>query len=78
MGLGCFLMVPGFFGGGMLGVTVAWIVTGLTRCTAPAELPACNMWPYLAIGAVAGAIVLPSIVLWRVGRRARPENSERS
>ena len=77
-GIGCFLAVPGFFGGGMIGVTIAWIVGGLTKCQAPADLPACNMWPYLAIGAIVGAILLPSLVIWRLGRGAPAKHSERS
>lgn len=77
-GIGCFLTVPGFFAGGMLGVTVAWIVGALTRCQAPADLPACNMWPYLVIGALAGAILLPGMVLWRLARGPASENSDRS
>jgi len=71
-------MVPGLFGGGMLGMMVAWVVGQVQRCPAPDGLPACNPWSYWVVGMILGTVLLPAIVLWRLRRGAKAENPERS
>ncbi|MBX6331860.1 MAG: hypothetical protein IRY91_08435 [Gemmatimonadaceae bacterium] len=79
--VGCLLAIPGFFGGGMIAVGIGKIVDGLTRCQPAEGWPVCNTPAYLLVGAVAGAILLPSVVVWLMLRRkgARTTgNSDRS
>jgi len=75
---GCLLLPAGFFGGGMIGVGIATIVGELRRCPAPDGLPACNTIEYMLAGGIVGALVLVAVVQWRMGRRGRGEQSERS
>ncbi|HEU4641320.1 MAG TPA: hypothetical protein VFS44_02615 [Gemmatimonadaceae bacterium] len=77
--LGCLLMIPGFFGGGMIAVGVAKIVGALRRCTPPDGFPACDTPTYLWVGALIGLVLLPSVVVWRLRRGdGATRNSERS
>ena len=71
LGVGCVMSVSGFFGGGMIAVLIAKIVGSAQRCQPPEGLPACNWYVYAAIGAAIGALILPSVTLWRLnsGRR---------
>src|SRR5919109_3503297 len=41
-GVGCVTAAAGFFGGGMIGVFVGWIVGHLTRGTPTEGFPICN------------------------------------
>ncbi|MEP6691331.1 MAG: hypothetical protein ABJD07_09250 [Gemmatimonadaceae bacterium] len=66
---------PGFFGGGMVAVLVAKFVGSMQRCKPPEGFPACGTFEYLIPGAIIGAVVLPSLVLWRAMGRA--EESEK-
>ena len=61
-------MIPGFFGGGMMGVAVAKVVGQLRRCTPPEGFPACNFEPYLWTGTMGGALLLAGVVTWRLRR----------
>ncbi len=67
--VGCFLLIPGFFGGGMIGAAVATVVSRLQRCTPPEGLPACNLEPFLFIGGVVGALLLSGVAIWRLRPR---------
>jgi hypothetical protein len=64
--VGCLLMIPGFFGGGMIGAAVAKVVGQLRRCTPPEGFPACNLEPFLFTGGIAGALLLGGLVIWRL------------
>jgi hypothetical protein len=73
------MMVPGFFGGGMVGALVAKTVGSIRQCVPPEGFPACDTWSYAVPGAVIGVLVLPSLVLWRLWRgKAGTDNSARS
>lgn len=67
LGAGCLTFVAGLFGGGMIGVFVGWIVGMVQRCT-PAEgtFPICNIHPYWVAGMLLGAVLLPTVTIWRL------------
>ena len=67
--VGCLLMIPGFFGGGMIGAAVAKVVGQLQRCKPPEGFPACNLEPYRFGGGVVGALLLGGMVIWRLRPR---------
>src|SRR5215212_1698632 len=78
-GVGCFTVFAGFAGGGMIGVLIAKIVGFAQRCPSEAETGApCNWLTFAMYGAVAGAVLLPTIAISSLRRaRRRTQNSER-
>lgn len=72
------MAVPAFFAGGMIGVALAKLVGGLQGCKPAGSLPVCDrlMWPFLLVGAVAGALLVPTVVIWLL-RRPRGADSGR-
>jgi hypothetical protein len=67
-GVGCVTAAAGFFGGGMIGVFVGWIVGHLTGCRPPAGFPICSFHLYWVPGMVIGAILLPTLAISRLRR----------
>ena len=66
IGVGCLTFFAGFFGGGMIAALVARVVGGLQQCKPQNELPACNIWSYVIPGALIGAVLLPTVAIWRL------------
>ena len=64
------LAVVGYFSGGMIGVAVAKVVGGFSRCTPPEGFPACNFEPYLQVGSLVGVLLLPGFMVWRLWQSA--------
>lgn len=79
LGVGCFSVIAGFAGGGMIAVLIAKIVGAATRCPTEAETGApCNWFTYAVFGAIAGAVILPALTILSLRRaRRRMQNSER-
>ena len=70
-GIGCFTVIAGFAGGGMIGVLIAKIVGAAQRCPTEAETGApCNWFTFAVFGALLGAVLLPTIAI-SLARRAR-------
>ena len=69
VGLGCFTLFIGGMSGGMVGVLVAQVAGSVRRCTPVEGLPACDWHWYWMVGAVVGALSLPTLVLLRLRRR---------
>ncbi len=71
IGVGCLTAPIGFFGGGMIAVLIAKLVSSIQNCTAPEGLPACNTFEFLVPGALIGLVGLPLLSVWRlhVGRK---------
>ena len=76
--IGCLMMVPGFFGGGMVGALVAKVVGSMRECAPPEGYPACDVWSFVVPGGLIGIVLLPSLVLWRLRRTSGQGNSSRS
>ena len=78
-GVGCFTVIAGFAGGGMIGVLIAKIIGAAQRCPSEAETGApCSWFTCAVYGALAGAVVLPMIAISSLRRaRKRTQNSER-
>jgi hypothetical protein len=70
MGVGCVTAAAGFFGGGMIGVFVGWIVGHLTGCRPPEGFPICNFHRYWVPGMFIGAILLPTVAISRLRQNA--------
>src|SRR5438105_5580999 len=76
VGVGCFTAVAGLAGGWMIAILLAKFVGAVQRCPAEAETGApCNWFTFAVFGALAGAVVLPTICIWLMRRgRRRPRN----
>ena len=77
IGVGCFTVPIGFFGGGMIGVLIAKIVGGITGCKPPKDFPACHTFEFLWPGALIGLIGLPLLAIWRL-RQGRKTDRARA
>jgi hypothetical protein len=77
-GIGCFTVIAGFAGGGMIGVLVAKFIGFAQRCPAESETGApCNWFTFAVFGAMIGAVLLPIIAISLLRRaRRRTNNSE--
>ncbi|MGI9090306.1 MAG: hypothetical protein ACR2GG_04280 [Gemmatimonadaceae bacterium] len=70
VGAGCFSAIAGFFGGGMIGVLIAWIVGSVRRCEAPVGVPACDWNKFALVGMLIGVVLVPLVSIMRLrGRR---------
>jgi hypothetical protein len=67
-GVGCVTGAAGFFGGGMIGVFIGWIVGHLTGCRPAEGFPICNFHAYWVPGMFIGAVVLPTLAISRLRR----------
>lgn len=71
VGVGCFSAIAGFFGGGMIGVLIAWIVGSARRCEAQLGIPACDWNKYALVGMLIGVVLVPTVSILRLkGRRS--------
>jgi hypothetical protein len=72
IGVGCFTLPIGFFGGGMIAVLFAKIIGSIQGCVPPEGFPACNTFEFLLPGALIGMLGLPTAAILRLrhGRKA--------
>jgi hypothetical protein len=82
-GVGCFTFVAGLFGGGVIAVLIAKIVGEATGCKPGTDGQPCNWHIYAGYGALAGALLLPTIALSRLflgdaAARRAANNAEQS
>ena len=66
IGVGCFTTFIGFFGGGMISVLLAKIVSQALNEPQCEGLPTCNWLTWAARGGVVGMIILPIVSVWRL------------
>ena len=70
VGVGCFMMIAGFFSGGMIGVLIGKFVGMARKCTPEPGLPVCDWHLFALAGGVLGMLSLPTLVLWRLRQPA--------
>ena len=69
-GVGCVTFVAGGASGGMIGVMIGEIVGFFGRVPDCPGLPVSCTWAtYMLWGVAVGAVSLPALALWRMGRR---------
>lgn len=78
IGVGCFTTFIGFFGGGMIAVLLAKIVSQARHELQCEGLPTCNWLTWAARGGVVGMIILPTISVWRLKRGDATHDRSRS
>jgi hypothetical protein len=77
VGVGCFTLVAGTAGGGMIAVFVAKIVGWVQKCPSGENGMPCDWFSYALVGWVLGGLSLPAIAILRLrasDRTARNEN----
>ncbi len=78
IGVGCFTTFIGFFGGGMISVLIAKIVSQALNEPQCEGLPTCNWLTWAARGGVVGMIILPVVSVWRLKRGDAENDRSRS
>jgi uncharacterized membrane protein YdcZ (DUF606 family) len=78
IGVGCFTTFIGFFGGGMIAVLVAKIVSQALNEPQCEGIPTCNWLTWAARGGVLGMIILPTVSVWRLKRGDAEQDRSRS
>ena len=71
-GVGCVTAVAGFFSGGMVAVLVAKAVDFFTKAPKCPDVPSCHWLEYMLVGALIGALTLPTIAITRLKGRRTP------
>ena len=77
VGIGCFMTFLGAASGSMIGVLVSKIVAWFAKAPSCPEIPTCDWHIYAGIGALLGAISLPTLVIRRIHQSAPPDNTKR-
>ena len=66
--IGCFTAWLGFVSGAMVAALLSKFAAFLMKADSCPDIPSCNWYVWAGIGGVAGAITLPALVLWRLGK----------
>jgi hypothetical protein len=75
--IGCLTTWLGFVSGAMVAVLASKLVAYVTRAPACGGIPACNWHIYALVGGGIGAVTLPVLVLWVLGKAPKDDNSDR-
>ena len=75
--IGCFTTWLGFVSGAMVAVIISKFVAYVTRAPACDGIPACNWHIYALVGGGLGALSLPLLVLWILGKPPKDDNLDR-
>ena len=70
--LGCFTSWLGFVSGAMVAALLSKFTAFVTKARDCDGIPSCNWYIWAGIGGVVGAVTLPVMVLWVLGRPAKP------
>jgi hypothetical protein len=77
VGIGCFMTFLGAASGSMIGVLLSKIVAWFAKAPSCPDIPTCDWYIYAGIGALLGAISLPTLVIRRILQSAPPDNTKR-
>ncbi|MFI5312087.1 MAG: hypothetical protein ACHQQ3_12685 [Gemmatimonadales bacterium] len=75
--IGCLMTWLGFVSGAMVAALVSKMAAFMTRSASCAGVPSCNWYIYAMIGGGIGAVSLPVLVLWTLGKPAKGPNPDR-
>ena len=76
VGIGCLMTPIGAMSGAMVAVLVSKIVAYFTKAPKCPDIPTCDWHVYAGVGALLGALSLPTLVLRRL-LSAPPDNTKR-
>jgi hypothetical protein len=66
--IGCFTSWLGFVSGAMVAALLSKFTAFITKARDCDGIPSCNWYVWAGIGGVAGALTLPVLVLWVLGK----------
>jgi hypothetical protein len=69
--IGCFTAWLGFASGAMVAALLSKLAAFVTRAPECSEVPSCNWYIWAGVGGVIGAVTLPFMVLWVLGKPAK-------
>ena len=75
--IGCFTCWLGLVSGAMIAVLISKIVAFISHARSCDGIPSCNWYIYAMIGGGVGAISLPLLVLWVLGKPAKRMHPDR-
>jgi hypothetical protein len=74
--IGCFTSWLGFVSGAMVAALLSKFYAFVTKSTECDGIPACNWYIWAGIGGLVGAVTLPLMVLWVLGKPAKGRKSD--
>ena len=74
--IGCFTAWLGFVSGAMVAALLSKIAAFLTKAPECGGIPSCNWYIWAGIGGLVGAVTLPLMVLWVLGKPAKGPKSD--
>lgn len=75
--LGCLSTFLGAVSCGMIAVLLSKVVAYVTHQRGCQDIPSCNWLEYWAVGAAVGAVTLPILVFWVLGKPPKGDTSDR-
>jgi hypothetical protein len=69
--IGCFTAWLGFVSGAMVAALLSKFYAFVTKAADCGGIPSCNWYIWAGIGGLAGAVTLPLMVLWVLGKPAK-------
>jgi hypothetical protein len=78
IGVGCFTMVAGGMGGGMIAVLLSKVWTQARNLPQCEGIPTCDWAQWAGVGLLVGMVSLPVVSLWRLNRGDAQRDRNRS
>ena len=75
--IGCFMLPIGAVSGAMIAVLVSKVVAFFTKAPKCPDIPTCDWHVYAGVGALLGALSLPTLVLRRLSQPAPSDHNNR-
>ena len=75
--IGCFTSWLGFVSGAMVAALLSRFTSFILRMDTCPDIPSCNWYVWAGIGGLVGAVTLPMLVLWKLGKPAKNSNPDR-
>ena len=75
--IGCFTAWLGLASGAMVAALLSKLAALVTRSPDCSGLPSCNWYIWAGFGGIIGAVSLPVMVLWVLGKPAKGDKTDR-